>query len=395
MRKDQKSGVKKLNILRDMWDTFVINDSWNSRVLAALPPKKDYETMLKVGLVKSKESKMVRSDEWLQESGVCADNLHMDGSTIPQAGNGAFASRFLAKGTAILPIPLIHIPDRSIFDIYPLGKNSDKKTIAVKSGKVVRRQLLLNYCLGHAESTMLLSPYGPGFNLVNHNQTLANVRLQWALPRRSNHLPEMLKKNITHFETETSAKVAMELIALRDIQPGEEIFLDYGDEWEEAWQEHVRTWKPVEGADSYVSALELDNRTDRLLTEFEQMKDPYPANVGLKFNVAFQTPDIWKPMIEKGLNLDEFWEREYADGYRDCEILRYKEVDGRILYTAVIPKDDDRKEFELVEEAPREAFYFEDRPYTSDTFLTNAFRHDLRIPDDMFPEAWKNLRPLA
>jgi hypothetical protein len=71
---------------------------------------------------------------------------------------------------------------------------------------------------------------------------------------------------------------------LRDIQSGEEIFLDYGDEWEEAWQEHVRSWAPVPGAEHYVSAAQLSKETDRLKTEFQQMKDPYPGNVGIKLD---------------------------------------------------------------------------------------------------------------
>ena len=31
------------------------------------------------------------------------------------------------------------------------------------------------------------------------------------------------------------------------------------------------------------------------------------------------------------------------------------------------------------------------KPYAADQFLANAFRHPLGIPDEMFPEHWKNL----
>jgi hypothetical protein len=37
--KDQK----KIEILEEMWDTFVVNSTWNSRVFATFPPKEDYE----------------------------------------------------------------------------------------------------------------------------------------------------------------------------------------------------------------------------------------------------------------------------------------------------------------------------------------------------------------
>jgi hypothetical protein len=35
-----------------------------------------------------------------------------------------------------------------------------------------------------------------------------------------------------------SGKLMMEFVALRDLQPGEEIFIDYGHEWEASWEEH-------------------------------------------------------------------------------------------------------------------------------------------------------------
>jgi hypothetical protein len=220
--KDQKTT----EIIEEMWDTFGVNSTWNSRVFAALPPKEDYEQIEHIGLINMKRNQMVRSVEWLQKHGVCAYKFYMDVSTIPQAGHGAFASRFLAKGTAILPIPLIHIPDRKILHIYDFKKSKDPAQKADKLKGAAAKQLLLNYCLGHANSTMLLSPYGPVFSMINHNHTLANVRLQWALPERSNHHPEMLEKSVDYLESEYGARVAMELIALRDIQSGEEIFLD-------------------------------------------------------------------------------------------------------------------------------------------------------------------------
>ena len=389
-----EKAEKKTEALKDMWDMFVLDSAWeeSSRAFAALPPKEDYTKMEAIGLIKLKQNRMVRSVEWLEENGICADNFYMDSSTLQQAGHGAFASRFLAKGTAILPIPLIHIPDRNILDMYDLKRGKNKPEAVNETKRVVvGKQLLLNYCLGHANSTMLLSPYGP--ILVNHNQTLANVRLQWALPERSNHHPEMLKHPVDDFYSEKSAKLAMEFVALKDIQPGEELFVDYGDEWENAWQEHLRTWKPVPGAEHYISAEQLNNATDHLKTEFEQMFDPYPGNVGIRFDLAFlQQMKRWQLVMKKGGNIQEWKKRESSRENVKCEILRYSQAsNGRLLYTAVIPAKDDDKKSRLVEAMPREAFTFVDRPYTSDMFMSNVFRHDIRIPDDIFPSAWKNL----
>ena len=380
------------NILDDLWDSFALNNTiWQSRVLAALPTdKEDYETMLDVGLIEQKTKKMVRSEEWLEENGVCADNFRIKESTIEQAGRGIFANRFLQKDSVVLPVPTIHIPDRDILNMYAI-KHGNKKRSVDKSNGPTRKQLLLNYVLGHDDSTMLLSPYGPVFNIINHNQTLANVRLQWANPKRSNHHPEHLEKNVDDFYSISSSQIAFELVTLRDIHEDEEIFLDYGDSWENAWQDHVTNWKPVEGAESYVSAISLNEEHGQLLTEFEQMKTPYPGNVGLKFDRTFERIK-WRKYFRDG-GLKEF-KMEKDGTWTDCEILRYKLDElNRTVYTAVVTDEsDDDEKAKLVKDVPRDAFVFVDRPYTSDMLLPNAFRHYIGIPDDIFPDAWKNLK---
>ena len=73
----------------------------------------------------------------------------------------------------------------------------------------------------------------------------------------------------------------------------EEIFLDYGDEWEAAWQDHLSNWKPEPDADQYISADEMNrNNPEELKTEFEQLIDPYPPNVAS--HVAITPP--WGPI---------------------------------------------------------------------------------------------------
>lgn len=383
--------------MNEFWDIFVGESSgnpWESRIIASLPPRERYTEMKDIGLLELKTRDMVRSMEWLQKHAVCVDNFYFGKSSIPKAGHGVFAKRGLKRGQAVLPVPVIHIPDRSILNLKSPKEIEEDRNI--NGG--IRKQLLLNFCLGHANSTILLSPYGPVFNVINHNQTLANVRLQWALPERSNHHPELLEKNISHFFEERSSKLAMELIALRDIQPDEEIFLDYGDEWEAAWQDHLSNWKPEPDADQYISADEMNrNNPEELKTEFEQLIDPYPSNVAIVFDSTFQNRR-WVSAFKRKKDISRF--RKSGNNV-PCEILDYKMVDSRRLYTIALleeVEDDDDEEEErlvLVEEMPRAAFSFEDKPYTADMFLTNAFRHDIRIPDDIFPDAWKNIKPKA
>lgn len=388
-RQSQFSEMKE-----ELWETFVLNAAWDdSPTMAAFPSKEHYDAMNTQSVRMLKKSQMYRDKQWLQENGVCADTMHLGESTIRQAGHGAFASRRLRKDAIILPIPLIHIPDRKVLNTYGLIVASGQPL----KGDISRpkpAQLLLNYCLGHRDSTLLLSPYGPVFNLINHNQTLANVKLQWASPQRSQHRPDLLNRNVSELHDLKFSKLAMELVALRDIEPGEEIFLDYGDEWEAAWQRHVAEWKPVEGADTYVSAFEMNQQVDhQFRTEFEQMKDPYPPNLMLKFHKSFlhhQERRTWLQLHPLPFNntLNEWMESRSVK----CDILRYTVVGKRVLYTIAIPSTDDTNgEHVLLEDVPQEAIFFQDRPHTTDIFLENAFRHDIRIPDEIFPEQWKNL----
>jgi hypothetical protein len=220
-------------------------------------------------------------------------------------------------------------------------------------------------------------------------------------------MPELLEQSLDQLEKDSTAKLAMELVATRDILAGDEVFLNYGDDWEEAWQEHVQTWKPVDGAATYLSAEQLNSGdlTKNLRTVFEQMEDPYPSNVQMHCDMTFKHDNReWKKHDSNG-TLDKYLEE--ADGsWWPCDVLRkkvYRAKDDsnknktRDMYTAhMYETDEDATDEEgtnyLVESIPREAFHFVDRPYTSDTFVANVFRHDIRIPDDMFPVAWKNLR---
>jgi hypothetical protein len=42
----------------------------------------------------------------------------------------------------------------------------------------------------------------------------------------------------------------------------------------------------------------------------------------------------------------------------------------------------------------RQSLSFVDIPYSTDMHLLRAFRHHLGIPNDIFPDAWKNVETL-
>jgi len=336
-----------------------------------------------------------RSLDWLREHGACGDHIVAGKSTIPQAGHGAFAARHLPKDTVVAPLPMIHVTNRSSFDMYHLKQTINGTWVADESKGVVGQQLLLNYCYGHSESSLLLCPYGPMANYVNHHKTMANVRLRWGRSETGNHMPQLLNATVHDIAKMVStAKLAMELVATRDIEKGEEILMDYGLEWEAAWKAHEANWQPPKRV-AKVAAAELNSEA-KLRTVFEEYESRhYPDSVTLFCDINMVMPgnNNWKDHHTAG-TLKEY----LATRWWPCEILRYKTdpTSGDFLYTTHVfdPADETGTHILksiLLEDVPRSIFHFVDRPYTSDAFLPTAFRHDVRIPNELFPRSWRNL----
>jgi hypothetical protein len=78
------------------------------------------EHAVKVGTGKQYDS--TRDLEWLQEHGKCMDNIKPGPSTIPEAGRGAFATRFIPKGGVVAPAPLLHITNMTRMLMYETGE---------------------------------------------------------------------------------------------------------------------------------------------------------------------------------------------------------------------------------------------------------------------------------
>jgi len=100
--------------------------------------------------------------------------------------------------------------------------------------------------------------------------------------------------------------------------------------------------------------------------------------------------------------------------WRPCRILerqsvshrRFSANDNNYYYTVavenrphmppeeVIQNQNDQGDDQehVVTDVPAAAIRLADEPYTTDQHLPNAFRHEIHIPDDVFPEAWKDLR---
>lgn len=391
---ERLQGEVKSQILMNLWESFAWESPWidSSRIMFALPKNWD-EThqALNITLTTLRRREHSASVEWLKENGECGDWITVRPSNFPQAGRGAFARKDFKVGDTVTPLPMIHVAYRATLDMFEVSSDGIMD-------KTLKRntQLLENYCMGHRESTMLLCPYGPLSNHINHNQTLANVRLDWAEPSRSIHNPLWLNKTVVELHKADHAGLAMKMVAIRDIAVDEEILLDYGDEWERAWQQHLKIWAPVHGAMNYLSAGQLAVTDDSIKTVFELLPSPYPYGISLHFSMAFAGPiDDWWAYWEKG-TLDEYL--GYADEageFVEVDVLgREIDNDGFTWYRVLLLEQGKDPRFsKVIKNVPVEAFSFFHRVYDTDMFQSNAFRHDIRIPDHLFPKQWKNKLP--
>jgi hypothetical protein len=390
------------DIRKDLYEDIVVSmkDAFTSRTLGALPlTVEDAVTAAEQEIAVLHQPTATRSIEWLQEHGRCIDNIEGRYSTIRQAARGAFATRSLTKDQVITTSPLHHLPTNRFVEKYHFKDLPNEKGELVRTPvSMMGYQVLLNYCYGHANSSMLLCPYGNGVNYINHNQTQANVKIRWAQDFDIVH-------NATVVETEPvdvlwwnmKPQLAFDYVALRDIQEGEELFLDYGDGFEAAWQRHVANYKPPPEWNNFVEGMTINTKfyNIQIRTEKEQQATPYPEHLQIRVHGLLETvPDLKDGMYLWTVN-------DYGLPVRILERHVSATEHTYDVEMALVPMDNYSDKHTRNREAnlewvrryrvPRSAIVFYDKPGTSDMHLPSAFRHMIGIPGEIFPKQWENL----
>jgi hypothetical protein len=327
---------------------------------------------------------VIRSSEWLENNGFCLDNIRSGQSAIDQAGRGAIATRRIEKGSIIAPLPLIHM-DRTKLRTFEDFEDED-------SPKELSEQLILNYSYGHRDSTLLLFPYSPVVNFINNNsdKSKVNARIRWSTSKY--HAKEWEKLTVHEILTKKRAGLMLEVVAIQDIEMDDEIYIDYGTEWDAAWELHLKTWKPPEPG--YIPIYQL-NMEEVIRTAEETKSNPYPENAMI---ICFVQNSIDEAVKEGEKEIA--WSKYQATpsslrNTRACNIInRYESFDQlgnetEVFYDAKL-RTEDNIEF-MLRRIPRRAIEFVNREYTSDQHLIQGFRHSIYIPDEIFPDKWKNL----
>lgn len=246
------------NLKQDVYN-YILSTIIDRMVRKLLPPDvTELDAVYKYGTnLYHQQDTQIKSLEWLETNGRCIDHLHAKTSTLSSffdfdidVGRGAFASRPLQKGQIVLTTPLAPILDPNELD-FNVSQFANIDSTGESNESRKRKQLLFNYCFGHPQSSLLLFPYANMVNFINHASTRTlkhengnerkpspNVKLQW-----SQSYPmfdsSYLSKPLSEIKQIREPLLFMDVVALRDLNPGEEIFMDYGINWEHAWNQHV------------------------------------------------------------------------------------------------------------------------------------------------------------
>ena len=350
-----------------------------------------------------------RTPEWIREHGKCLEHLVPGPSGLPYAGLGGIAQHFIARGGVVVPAPVVHIMDRDVLSVYD------------DEGRKIGDQVLLNYCFGHRESTLLLCPNTNAI-LINHcgrrtKNCRPNAEVRWS-NGWDTISDEWREESLGELSKKPYRGLSMEIVALRDIAPDEEVFLDYGNDWDEAWKNHLTTWKPPGLVMSAKEANDQDAPPDFLvsgdlrtllndegkhlfagcqywLTEWDE-DEIWGKNDSMWKNRTDR--EILKLFADDGSDFAGSYAAHKDMSYWPCIVIRPEdETDSTYTVRIIQSPFEENQPWatnnlpRFLTNYPRESIHFFVRKSAGDQYLPGVFRHKIGIPDDIFPEHWKNL----
>lgn len=192
------------------------------------------------------------------------------------SNDGSLANFAQPEGEVIVPAPtMAQVTDRRALDMYQLEYTNG--TLRAKGQYPTSKQLLINYCFGHTASPMLLCP-STNANLLNHCSSRlqekvghcdpskgVNAIVRWAVefdPATREWLAQDLSTLDTRIKNGQRG-LSLEIVALRSIEQDEEIFIDYGEAWEQAWKQHIAKWKPPIDDGGFIPVSQMNLNVER------------------------------------------------------------------------------------------------------------------------------------
>jgi hypothetical protein len=363
----------------ELWE--VVGDllaTWKRKpsLLNILPQYHDVQQVLQLGIRSLYQSQATKDrEELLSPAARCVDGLRPAPSQIHHLG--AFATRGYPEGTIITGSPLLQSLQHhwnakaQIWDSFTKSYKSVNQT----SGADDDYALMINYCWSHEQSSIVLCPYGIGISYINHSRK-PNVKIQWAPHGQLSQNDAYFQKTPIGLSKSPKGGLSLDYVALRDIQEGEELTVDYGRAWKQALRDfrHTRRNTKESNVEEYNT-----HQTVFLKTEAEQLVSPYPTDLELKCH-----PNIMKstlPLVE-----DDMWKQIVERELLECHVLERQHLpvsDGssQILYAVRVWYDGTWRGRGGI---PRAYMKWVRKHQPS------VFRFPMQLPDAMVPEAWRD-----
>jgi hypothetical protein len=357
----------------------------------------------------------------VDNEGYCQDHIFVKDSTISQAGKGAFSRRHLKKGSLIITAPAIAVT-RDFMSLNDTGKDFPTGTNSM--------QLMYNYHFGHKNSSVLFFPLNHLF-AINHNSKRSksgkepNARVEFSTTERKSLYFQSLP--LKDLKKQKYSTMVLDVVATRDIEPDEEVFIDYGQDWEDAWDKHVKEWKsPCSyfSGHCYQSSKQVHMMNDNKFNRgYHEWSETHFSACTLNQTQLSEDPDFFyvsktvldgvedaidsrvKQSIEgveydhEGFAIPGHVNSETKSSHFPCKILESWEAEGHfdvlyLFHPNSFPSPQQREDVLVVlkfAKLPAEFVQFHVKPFKSDMHSPDAFRHDIAISDEHFPALWKDL----
>jgi len=202
--------------------------------------------------------------------------------------------------------------------------------------------------------------------------------------------------------------------------------MDYGPGWIDAWNHHVATWMTERDesnhSQSLYSSTMLNRRKEPIpLGEYRGSSMDWIPDT-LFTGCYYNDDDEWSPKndsyISKWMHLvDEdilaifgedgsrFNHKNSYRGFwpclvlkRDIENIATNNTGGTYVVRIFHPTKSSVQTWwrdhgvpRFLTNFPRNSIRYFHKPYQSDLFWRGAFRHSIEIPDDLFPELWRDI----
>jgi hypothetical protein len=318
----------------------------------------------------------------------------------------------IPKGSVIITSPLLVNYGAAVFNVRP------QADIATEINPL---QLIYNYHFYHPNSSAYFFPINTAI-AINHQSTRyydrynplsPNAEVRWSTTERKSSY--YLQRQLGDLKREIYATVALEFVATRDIQKDEEVFIDYGQEWEQEWNSHVqrvaatkKSWYhritiDAEASKYYSSKVVHEMNEDKFNVNYHTWS-PYhfsvchdsqmPTDEGDKIIISSSTSFRGIDIEDEGFYLYSTYVADVHNSWIPCKILRADRNDSLfdIVYFQT-DKDGSESSRVLRRRTDLDVKYlrFHTKPYKGDNHKKGAFRHPIKIPDSIFPPLWMDL----